>query len=70
MQSLFGALAIPKFGDKACPHCNETISFSYPKHIFIKHLTNYNMATAVTWLEDKDFNKVFKLADTITSIKF
>ena len=25
MQGLFGALARPTFGDKACPHCNETI---------------------------------------------
>ena len=36
MQGLFGALARPTFGDKACPHCNETISSSYPEHLFTK----------------------------------
>ena len=70
MQGLFGALARPTFGDKACPHCNETISSSYPEHLFTKHLTNYNVATVVTWLEHKDFNNLFKLADAITSTKF
>ena len=70
MQGLFGALARPTFGDKACPHCNETISSSYPEHLFTKHLTNYNVATVVTWLEHKDFNNLFKLADAITSMKF
>ena len=66
MQGLFGAT----FGDKACPHCNETISSSYPEHLFTKHLTDYNVATVLTWLEDKDFNNLLKLADTITSMKF
>ena len=70
MQGLFGALARPTFGDKACPHCNETISSSYPEHLFTKHLTNYNVATVVTWLEHKNFNNLFKLADAITSMKF
>ena len=69
MQGLFGALARPTFGDKACPHCNETISSSYHEHLFTKHLTDYNVATVVTWLEEKDFN-ILKLADTITSMKF
>ena len=61
MQSLFGGLARPTFGDKACPHCNETISSSYPEHLFTKHLTDYNVATVVTctWLEDKHFNNLF-----------
>ena len=71
MQGLFGALARPTFGDKASPHCNETISSSYPEHLFTKHLTDYNVATVVMWLEDKDFNNLLKLADTIiTSMKF
>ena len=70
MQGLFVALARPTFGDKACPHCNETISSSYPEHLFTKHLTGYNVATVVTWLEDKDFINLLNLADTITSMKF
>ena len=37
MQGLYGALAKPTFGNKACPRCN-----TYPEHLFTKHLTCYH----------------------------
>ena len=37
------------------------ISSSYPEHLFTKHLTDYNVATVVTWLEDKYFNNLIIL---------
>ena len=68
MQGLFRVLAKPTFGDRACPHCNDTIS-SYPEHLFAKHLTEYNVDTVVRWLDNKDFINLFALAEAITSMK-
>jgi hypothetical protein len=70
MQGLFGALAKPSFGDKTCCHCSDAISASYPEHLFAKHLTDYNVDTVVSWLENKIFNNLFELAKAITSMKF
>lgn len=47
MQGLFGALATPMFGDKACPHCNKSINATYPEHLFAEHLPNYNLDTTL-----------------------
>ena len=59
MQGLFGALAKPTFGDRACPHCNTIIPASYSEHLF----------AVVMWLENKDFDNLFKVAEAITSMR-
>ena len=70
MQGLYGALARPTFGDGVCPQCKNTIRVSYPEHLCTDHLTGYNLDTVVTWLENKDFKKLFEFAEAITSLKF
>ena len=69
MQGLFGALAKPTFGDRACPHCNTIIPASYSEHLFAEHLTSYKLDTVVMWLENKDFDNLFKVAEAITSMR-
>ena len=41
----------------------------YPEHLFEKHLTDYSLDTILRWLESKDFNNLFELAEAITSMK-
>ena len=68
MQGLFGALAKPTFGDRACPHGNTIIPASYSDHLFTEHLTGYKLDTVLMWLENKDFDNLFELAEAITSM--
>ena len=42
----------------------------YPEHLFAKHLVNYNVGSIVGWLKNKNYKKLFKLAEAITSMKF
>ena len=68
MQGLFGVLVKPIFGNKASPHCNDTIPASYAEHLFAKHRTDYNVDTIVRWLDNKNFN--LALSEAIPSMKF
>ena len=70
MQGLFAALTRPVFGGRACPHCKDVISSSYPEHLFTKHLVSYNLDTIALWLENKNYKDFYKLAEEITSMKF
>ena len=70
MPGLFAALTRPVFGGRACPHCKDVISSSYPEHLFTKHLVSYNMDTIALWLENKNYKDLYKLAEEITSMKF
>ena len=56
--------AKPTFGDKACPHCNTTISDSYSQYLFSLTIYN-NLDTIVRRLENKDFNDLFEFAEAI-----
>ena len=62
MQGLFGALAKPTFGDKACPHCNNYYHLCLIPVCKISHQLQLILDTIVRWLEDKDFNNLFELA--------
>ena len=70
MKGLFSTLSRPTFGNKSYPHCKDTIPTSYPEHLRVKHLINYNVDTIVGWLENKNYKNPFELAAAITSLKF
>ena len=72
MQTLFSALLRPVFGDRICPHCGESISAeqSYPQHLVSHHLTGFDIDSIIDWIENKNFDHLFQLADAISSLHF
>ena len=54
MQTLFNSLSRPVFGNKSCPHCEDTITTSYQEHLFSSHLNKYNTNEIVMWPDNRD----------------
>ena len=70
MQTLFNSLSRPVFGNKSCPHCEDTIATSYQEHLFSSHLNKYNTNDIVMWLDNRDHKHIFQLAEDFSSFLF
>ena len=66
-QTLFNSLSRPTFGDRLCPHCTLTITTSYQDHLFSYHLTKFSIDDIVTWLDQRDHEHIFQLAEDLSS---